>query len=346
MSKINENTLEAANLIGADYVITGYIRSVDEELQIRINLLNSSTGKLLMTKLFNHEIIDDDIKIQNEIVKDIVCNIGGYYGAVFQEIIKTSSSISSNTSILKGISSYYQYQSSFSLDNFTNALTNLKEAYNQHPNHAVIMAMMGEFHLISIVLGLEDNDSAIESANHYITKALKIDPLCQQALYSLTLINCFKNNSMGCLEAAEQCIKINPNSSIIILGLGCMLIFAGHYEKGFALLENPIKTNNNHPWWVPIGYWYYFIHKKDYKNAFYWAGKIDNAQTIWDPLLKATSLSLLNEDYKAKKYLEKVLEIQPQLPKDIKKTLFSFMLSEDIILRITGSLTKIGCLIN
>lgn len=343
ISKINENVLEAANLIGADFIITGHIQIIENKLQIRVNLVNSTSGKFILTKVFTPATIDDGIRIQNEIVKDIVSTMGGYYGVIFNEMVKTApSKIANNSVVLKAICSYHDYQCSFSIENYANALSNLNEAVEVDPNHAIAWAMLGEIHLASIALGLDNCKKTIEKSSHCITKALNIDPNCQQAWHALTLINCFKKDQDNCLSAAEQCLKINPNSSGIISGIGSMLIFAGYFEKGFNLLENATRINSAHPWWINIGYCYYYIHKKEYQKSLYWAEKMDFNETIWDPLLKAVSLSLLSEDAKAKIHLNNLLELQTQTVAEIKEVLSSFMSSDEIIFRIVNSLKRIG----
>ena len=343
ISKINENILGAANLIGADFIITGHIQIIDNKLQIRVNLINSSSGKFILTKLFAPATLDDGIRIQNEIVKDIVSTMGGYYGIIFNEIVKTApSKISNNTGILRAICSYHEYQRSYSIENFAKALSNLTEAVESDPNHAIVWAMLGEIHLASIALGLDNCKKTVEKSSHCITKALNIDPNCQQAWYALAVINCFKKDQDNCLAAAEQCLKINPNSSGIASGIGCVLIFAGFFEKGFNLLENAMRINPSHPWWINVGYCYYYIHKKEYQKSLYWAEKMDFGETIWDPLLKAVSLSLLSEDAKAKIYLNNLLELQPQTATEIKETLSSFMFSDEIVFKIINSLKRIG----
>ncbi len=343
ISKINENILEAANLIGADFIITGHIQIVDNKLHIRISLISSSSGKFISTKVFTPTTIDDGIRIQNEIVKDIVSTMGGYYGTIFKEMVKTSpSKISNNSSILKAICSYHEYQCSYSIENYATALSNLTEAVELDPNHSIAWAMLGEMHLASIALGLDNCKKTIEKSSHCITKALNIDPNCQQAWYAQALLHCFRKDQDNCLYAAEQCIKMNSNSSGIASGIGCILIFAGYFEKGFNLLENATHMNPAHPWWISVGYCYYYIHKKEYQKSLYWAEKMDFNETIWDPLLKAVSLSLLSEETAAKVHLNNLIELQPLIATEIKEILSSFMFSEEIVFRIINSLKRIG----
>jgi len=343
ISKINENVLEAAHILEADFIITGHVQVIGSKLQLRANLIDSSSGKYILTQLFTPATIDDGIRIQNEIVKEIVSAIGGYYGSIFKEIVKTApSKISNNSAILRAICSYHEYQCSFSIENYANALSHLNEATELAPNHAIVWSMLGEMHLASLALGIDNCKKTIEKSSHCITKALNLDPHCQQAWYAEALIHCFRKDQENCLYAAEQCIKMNPNSSGIVSGIGCMLIFVGYFEKGFNLLENAARVNLSHPWWINVGYCYYYIHKKEYQKSLHWAEKMDFSETIWDPLLKAVSLSLLNEEAAAKIHLSNLMELQPLIAAEIKEILSSFMFSDEIVFRIVNSLKRIG----
>jgi len=339
ISKINQNILEAAKSIGADFIITGNIQCNDRTLQIRVNLLNSKTGEFVMTKSFDHINIKDIHRIQNEITHSIVSEIGGYYGSIFKEIIKTSPSrITDHLSIWKGLYSYYKYQCDCSFENYWSAFRNLAEATKLHPNHATTWAMLGEFYLHGVVFAIENDENTIEEAYRCVMKSLKIDPHCQQAWHTLTWVNLFKKDIEACLSSAEQCIKINPNASGIVSGVGCMLVFAGYFDKGFLIMQDAIEKNPYSPWWINIGFCCYYLSKKEYKNAFLCAEKMDSEETFWDPLLKCATLSLINEDVKAKKYLSKLLALQPGMPYKIHQILSSVILSQDLVREINEAI--------
>ncbi|MDR7371353.1 hypothetical protein [Flavobacterium aquidurense] len=343
VSKINQNILEAAKSINADFIITGSLQYNDKKLHIRINLLNSLTGEFVMTKSFDHLDIKDIAKIQNEIVQNIVSEVGGYYGIIFKEIIKISPDrISNKLSIWKGVYSYYKFQCECSLENYWTAIKSLDEATKIHPNHAVTWAMLGEFYFDGIFFAIDSDEDNIELGHQCVMKALKINPYCQHAWHTLTWFNLLKKAPEASLYSAEQCIKINPNASGRVSGVGCMLIFAGYFDKGYSIMKNAIEKNPYYPCWVNIGFCLYYIEKKDYANAFHWAEKMDSEETFWAPLLKCVSLSFLKEDNKAKKYLDKLLNLEPQAPKKIKNMLSSCVLSEKIITKIIGELEKTG----
>lgn len=343
ISKIHENILEAAKSISADFIITGNLHCNDHKLQIRVNLLNSKTGEFLMTKSFDSIDIKEIHQIQSEIIHGIVSEIGGYYGIIFKEIIKTfPSRIADNLSIWKGIYSYYKYQCECSFENYWSAFRNLAEAVKLHPNHAATWAMLGELYLDGVAFAIGNDENTIEEGYRCVMKSLKTDPHCQHAWHTMTWVNLFKKDPEACLYSAEQCIKINPNASGIVSGVGCMLVFAGYPDKGFAIMENAIQKNPYFPWWINIGFCCYYITKKEYKTAAYWAEKMDSEGTFWDPLLKCATLSLINEDVKAKKYYSKLLTVEPDAPNKIYSMLSGLILSEDLVSELVKATERIG----
>jgi TolB-like protein len=341
-SKIYQNVLEAAKMLHADFIITGNLQCNDKELQIRINLLNSIKGEFVMIKSFDHIAIKDIAKIQSEIVHSIASETGGYYGSIFKELIKNSpSGISNNLSIWKGMHSYYKYQCECSFENYWNAFRDLDESSILHPNHAAGWAMLGEFHLNGVAFGINCDENKIEESYRCVIKATKINPHCQHAWLTLTWLNLFKKAPEACLYSAEQCIKINPNASGIISGVGCLLVFAGYPDKGFLVMEGALEKNPYCPWWINIGYCCYYLARREYKNALYWAEKIDSEHTFLDPLLKAATLSQLEQHKPAAIQFERLFKKKFDIIQ-IKKMINSFLLCENSVNQILQGLEKIS----
>ncbi|TPG33946.1 hypothetical protein [Flavobacterium pectinovorum] len=343
ITKINDNILQAGKLSGADYIITGSIQYSEQKMRVRIILLITATGEIMMTKSIEKEIVSDIFDIQDEIIKSVITSIGGYYGLIFQEMEKAApEKVSKNISIWKGIYNYYKYQRSYSIENYKIALISLRHAVVQHPQHAVSWAMLGEVYLNGAGLDIKDIDNPIEEGYRCCMEALKIDPSCQHGFYTLTLAHVFKKEKEECLIAARQCIQLNPNCSVIVSGVAVMLICAGYFEEGFTILEKTIKLNPHYPWWINCGFSFYYLHKKDYATAYYWANKIDSQETFWDPLLKSSSLALMNQNSSAETQLLKLLELEPETPINIKIMLSTLLLSDDLVEQIILGLNKAG----
>lgn len=340
-ARINENMLEAGILVGADYLINGSIHISEEKIRVRINLLITSSGEVIMTKSLTKNVKQGIFEIQDEIIQSFIGAIGGYYGSIFQEIAKASPVIaSSNSKIREGIYSYFQYHRTFTVNNFLTAVSTLRETADLHSDNAVVLAMLGELYLDGILLEIETIENPLEAGYRCCNEALKIDPLCQQAWHTRTWSYVFKRDKESCLKAALRCIELNPNCSVLTCGVGFALICTGSFEEGFPIMNEAIRLNLYYPWWVNAGFSFYYIHSENYSEAFYWAEKMNSEETFWQPLLKTVCLSYMN-NAEAEKQLIKLLEILPD-PTKISLMVSSLLLSEKLVSQINFGLKKAG----
>lgn len=202
--------------------------------------------------------------------------------------------------------------------------------------------MLGEIYLNGEGLAIKEIKKPIEEGYRCCMKSLKIDPVCQQGWHMLTLYHLFKNDKEACLNAARECIQLNPNCSVLVSGVGLMIICAGYFDEGFSIMNKSIKLNSYYPWWINCGFCFYYLHKEDYEKANYWVNKIEAEETFWDPLLKAATLSYLNKPEPAKKQLSKLLKLEPQISTQIKNMLATILVSKELIKQIINGLTIIG----
>jgi len=343
-TKIEQNVLEAGKSIGADYIIVCSLQYRNQLLRIMANLLITATGEVIMIKSFEKQILASDLyKIQDEIVQAVISAVGGYYGIIFQEIEKhLALEDSDSTGIRECINNYYRYQRIYSIGNYNKALSSLQNIVKVHSDHAVAWAMLGELYLDGIALGKTKGDDPMSQAFRCVMESLRIDPHCQQAWHTLTLVHLFKKDKTACREAALQCIQLNPNCSEIVSGVAIMLICAGYYEEGFQILEKAVKLNLHHSWWINGGFSIYYLHKKEYDKALTWAEKMNAEETFWNPLLKCVALFYLNKKQAARKQLTKLLLLQPSLSENIRTLLSNFLLNDELIEHIISGLEKTG----
>jgi TolB-like protein len=341
-AKINQNMLEAGRFVGADYLISGNIHISEEKVRVRINLLITATGEVIMTKSLTKEAKCGIFEIQDEIIQSFIGAIGGYYGSIFQEIAKASPLIaSSNAKVREGIYNYFQYHRSFTVNNFLTAVSTLRETAELYPDNVVVLAMLGELYLDGIVLEIPTVENPLEAGYACCTEALKIDPLCQQAWHTRAWSYLFKRDKEACLKSALRCIELNPNCSVLTCGAGFALICTGSFEEGFPIMYEAIKLNLYYPWWVNAGFSFYYIHAENYSEAFYWAEKMNSEETFWQPLLKAVCLSYMDNIPEAERNIIKLLAILPD-PAKISLMISSLLLSEKLVSQIVFGLKKGG----
>lgn len=342
MARISQNVLEAGSLIGADYIITGNIQYDGKNIRIRVNLLITATGTVLMTKSFDRELLCGQFELVDEVLQNVVGAVGGYYGVIFQEMAKAPSEKTTATLAKESIFKYYQYQRLYSVENYSAAFLSLNSAVKAYPDNALFWAMLGGMYFDSIALDIPDMPNLLEEACRCSSYALGKDPQCQHALYTYAWSCLFRGEKESCLQAAAQCIAVNPHCSAMVAGAGFVLICAGDFERGFEVMNKAIKLNPYYPWWVNGGFSFYYLYKQEYALALHWAEKMNAKETFWDSLLKCVASSHLGNKAGAEKYLSETLDLNPNIQQKISKILSAFLLSGDLRNQITSGLKKAG----
>jgi TolB-like protein len=336
--------LESSKLLGAKYLLTGSLQSDNKHLHIRIQLIVGETGEQLWTKSFERNNTASAIfEIQNEIVRSILTEIGGYYGAIYRDMMNIPHSDHVNgIEIYDAVFWYYHYQKIFTKEVLETTVNALKAAVKANPNYALAWAMLGELYLDDKALDFGNIENPLEEGLKCAMRAIKIDPACQHAYQALAWVHLFHHSREECLKAAEQCIHINPNASDYVGAMGFVMICAGEFDKGFVLLNDSIRHNPYGPWWYNTGFAFYFMHEKNYTQALYWSEKMDREDLLWDPLMKAAAFGHLDRSKEAGKNIGKLLQLLPDAADRIKDITESFLLSPELNNEIFEGLKKAG----
>lgn len=335
---------EAAALLGADYLLTGSIQNDSKHLRISVQLILGDSGKQVWAKSFEKNNTASDLyEIQNEIVKNILTAIGGYYGAIFQDILNTArGSHAHKIETYDAIFCYYQYQRFFTKASFQQAITTLQAAVKADPNYALAWAMLGELYLDDKAMEFVKIENQMEEGLKYALRAVTIDPNCQHGYQALAWVYLFYHNREESLNAAYQCIAINPNSPDKVGAMGFGMICAGEFEHGYAFLKESIQHNPFCPWYFHLGFVLYFLYKKDYKEALHYAEKINMPEIEWTTMMRATVLGHLDRIQEAEKNLDLLVQQFPGIAGRAKDIFESFILTPDLNSEILEGLRKAG----
>ena len=341
--KIEQNILEAGRSLAVDYIITGSLQYRSDGIRIRVNLLVTVTGEVVMTKTFAGNFsTSKTLEMQDEIVQSVIGVLGGYYGVIFLEMSKASpAKVSNNSAMHHGIYSYYKYQQSFSVENYYSAVAALQQALNECPAHATTWAMLGELHLHAIGLKMEAVINPLKAGYQCILQSLKIDPFCQNGWHALAWYYLFTKEKKACVEAARHCIQLNSNNSVVVGSAACILICAGYFDEGFPIMGKAIKLNPCNAWWINLGFCFYYLHKKEYALGLLWLEKMNSEETYWEPLLKLVCFSNMHRIEPAEKLMARLLDMVPGNAVKIRAVVSSFLLSEELISDIIEGFERI-----
>ncbi len=335
---------EAARLLGSRYILTGSIQNDKAHLRIGVQLISGENGEQLWARSFERNNTATGLfEIQNEIVRNVLTAIGGYYGAIFRDVLKGPNINNANgMDTYDAIFWYYHFQKVYTSAIYQKAINALEAAVKADPDYALAWAMLGELYMDDKVWEFKKMENPREEGLKCARRAVSLDPACQHGYQSLAWVYLFYHNKEECLKAVDQCIAINPNASGIVGGMGFALTCAGEFERGFELLNDSIEHNPYSPWWFNGGYVFYFLHKKNYREALRSAEKINRPDLFWDPLLKAAILGHLNREEEAAGNLKLLYQLLPDAGNQVKNIIESFLLSQDLNNEILEGLKKAG----
>jgi tetratricopeptide (TPR) repeat protein len=100
----------------------------------------------------------------------------------------------------------------------------------------------------------------------------------------------YLDNKQGSLKALKSACDLNPGAAGLSGIAGCLLITAGDYEQGIALLENSMETNKNFP---PLFYLFtglYRFKHGDFESALH---DLEKAAMSDEPLNFLLRISIL-----------------------------------------------------
>lgn len=333
-------------LLGANYILTGSILVQNNDVRVTTQLVLADTREQLWANTFTRKTNDGDwFKTQDEIVNQIVAVLGGYYGVIYRDMAKASKRIPHEIQIYDAIYWYYQFINQVDEETFTKACNALEFALKRDPNYALAWAVLGEIYAIGVPMGFIRVEDQIDVAISYSKKALSLDPLSQPAYQALSVCYLLSQNKTEHLKAVEKCIALNPRAASHVGIMGAHLIFSGEFEKGARILRDSLELNPFLPRYHALGFSLYYYNNNDFEEAREWAQKMDMPHVPWCVLLQAASLGQLGRTTDAKKLLEKLLTLVPDIGLQGKPLIGSFILDDGLVNKMIEGLEKAGLVI-
>ena len=344
--KTNDLT-EAAHLLGAKYMLTGSVQSDSDQLRIWVQLILGVSGEQLWSRSFEkNRTATGFMEIQNEIVKSVLAAIGGYYGVIFRNTLQSPlRNYANSLEIYDAIFWYYYYQKTTSSETLEKAVNALTEAVKRDPDYALAWAMLSELYLGDKVHVFKTVENPAQEGLKFALRAVEIDPNCQHGYQALSWAYLFHQEREKCLTAVQRCLAVNPHASDRTGAMGFVLICAGEFEQGYELLNGSILQNPYFPWWFNTGFYFYFLHKKEYAEAWRWAEKINLPSLFWDPLQKAAVLGHLGQKVEASRQIELLKMLLPDTSIQAKNGIESFLLSSRLKNELLEGLRMAGLMV-
>ncbi len=285
---------------GVHYVITGNVQFEDKKLRVSVQLNEGQTGAQIWTELYHYNFtVAGLFATSDEIISRILGKLGDFNGLIIQQVSRKQTKNKADLPFSTLLSEYLNFYSCFNESSFRKAYSFMESAAELNPFNDIAWSFLGQLALLGEMFHYSSRENSVILALRYARKALNINPDSQHGYISLAMAHIFMDKRQGSLDALQCARKLNPNASGQTGIIGCLMISAGEYDKGLALLEESMEMN---PFFPPIFYLFtslYHFKQGEYRKALQEIEKTDMSGEMLNILLRISILVKMNRKQEA-----------------------------------------------
>jgi len=336
------DTSEVCSLLGAEYILTGSVFIDHENLRILLQLSRCDSGKQLWSNTLVRKVTTVNLfEIQEEAINLIAASLGGYHGVIYRDVIDACRT-NADCETYSAIVWYDQFLRKLDRETFDRASVSLEDTVKKDPEYSLAWAVLSEIYSMGVMMGYKRLENQTATALTMANKAVNLDPSSQHGYQALALAYFLTRNKAGVISTSEKCLALNPRAVTFSARIAVFLIHAGEYERGVKILKESL---NFFPWISSIAFSLYHFHRKEFQESWNWAEKVDMPLIPWVNLIKAASMAHLGKLDQAKKEIEILLVLKPDITILGRPYMDSFLLDESLVDNIIAGLEKIGLVI-
>jgi len=339
-----EDQMQSGSTNKCRFVLGGSIYDTGSGIKITVHLTDMKTGQQIWGDTHSSPIEAQEIlAFKEQLVYIIATKIAGEYGVIPKTMAldfrrRPPVEFSTYDAILR----YYEFDHTSSPDSFAQALESLSRAAKIEPDCGQVWTMLAQLYANIYSLDYPGFEDPLEKAIEFAQMGVQICPDNQRALAVQALVRFFSNELASALIEIERAIKLNPNSLLVMDGLGYIMALCGEWERGTQLIKRVIRLNPLYRPVVHYALWADCLRRRDYVGAYLETMDFKRATIFWHPLAKAATLGLMGEPEKAKPFLKKLLEMKPDFSAKCRMLIGHYIKFDDITQRVVEGLRKAG----
>ena len=291
LSAKKKGNRELSSGFGAQYAITGNVQFENRKLRVAVQLINTQTGAQIWTELYDYTYtISGLFTASDEIIFRIVGALGDFNGLIIRQVSKGLAKNKSGQAYSTFLSHYHDFYFGFNEESFNKAYAAMETAVETNPYHDMAWSFLGQLSLLAVLFKYSTSENPLILCLRCARRALKINPLSHHGYLTLGLAQIFLGNRQESLGALENARRLNPCAAGLLGNTGCLMILAGEYDQGLALLEESMEMNKYFP---PLFYLFsslYWFKHKEYAKAMLEVEKSGMAEEALNILLRISIL--------------------------------------------------------
>jgi adenylate cyclase len=300
----------------ARFLLDGNIREDRTGIKVTVYLTDAATDKQIWGDSHRSDLEAARlIAFEEDVARVVAAKIAGEHGIIAKAIaFESRSTPPSALKTYEAVLRYYEYDQTLTIDSFSRALASLDHAAEVEPICGQVWTLLGRLHGSAYSLGFPGFETALEKALAFAERGVRLNPHDQRARAVLAFVRMLRNELPAARKELESALALNPNSLIILDGIGYLMTLLGDWERGPTLIRKIIRLN---PFYNPVVHyalWVNWIRQAEYEQAYLETLNYNTPSLFWEPLAKAATLGLLGRSEEGKRAAEELLRLKPDFP--------------------------------
>ena len=330
--KYLDNPGQLAMELGVDFALVGTVRVLGDSVRLTLHLYRAeSNDKVWSHRSERQAEGKSSLFADFKMVRSLASHVADTFGAV-RRIQQEDARLLPRTepSVFHALLAFYHYQLTMDPGDFTVALQKLETGYQLDPDNPAVNAKLGMMYLDAHVYGFEAREDALEQGQRLAWRARQLDPLNQQAQFTMAWASMIRSDVDGMLKAASRMLEINSNSAFMTGAAAFFFAVAGDYQKAKALFDKSVDLNPFYPSWFHMVPFLWAFDRQDYTRALEEAREFMVPGFYWSHVLSASALAKAGDIENSKKCYKLLLECRPEFEASAESMVRSIILDASL----------------
>jgi len=333
--------------LGADYILEGTVRRVQEKLRITTTFTDAKTCRQIAAPgPYDRDLdVANVLDIQLEIAKKVAASVGSSDAPLFNSHVqntilhKAPDSLKAYECVLL---SYWFYEN-FEPDRHRRARACLENAVEIDPDYSLGRSRLAFSYIESKKYAIDTPSDWAAKSREAANRAISLDPDNPDGYYALAILTRMVSQDLSEFQNfADKAIELNPNDAFILADLGTWTGYAGEWEKGKEWVARSMLLNPKHQSWLhQVWHLDYFL-KGEYGKSIEAGLKMNLPSNYMVQSSMTAAYAMKGEQQKAEATLAHLLELRPDYGDDPRAPFRSRGMPTELIEGIMTGLRKAG----
>jgi adenylate cyclase len=236
--------------LGVRYVLEGSVRANREFVRVTAQLIDAATGSHRWAERYDHAFTDS-FAVQNEIARTIASILASTVNRaeIERSAVKPATDWRAYDYCLRAAANFSSYQAVHRMEELYETRRLLHESIAIDPTYSRAYSWLALSHISAYYNAVDAdflNPAAVDTAYHYATKAVQLDPASPRAHADLGYILNWKVDQDAAVVGFERAFMLNPNFSDTRFPL--ILNYACQFERAIEAAKSAMR---NDPYFPP-----------------------------------------------------------------------------------------------